>query len=187
MLDYAAIFPQGLDYRTFLERHGSVEHRRRWEQAYQALTLPADAQRLLAGFKRQMNVLCLAGAWCGDCIYQCPIFARIAEACPRIDLRFFDRDAHPHLASELKICGGNRVPVVVMLSEDQQEVARCGDRTLSRYRQLAAQLEGAACPTGLALPDAAQQQQIVADWLAEFERAQLILRTSPRLRERHGD
>jgi hypothetical protein len=38
-----------------------------------------------------MNVLCLAGPWCGDCVNACPMFQRIAEASPLIDLRFVNR------------------------------------------------------------------------------------------------
>lgn len=187
MLDFASLAPQGLSYRDFLQKHGTDEHRRRWDNAHREIELPDEARRLLGSFRRQMHVFCLAGAWCGDCVYQCPIYDRFAAASDKNNLLFYDRDAHPELAAELKICGGNRVPVVVFLSEDYHEVARHGDRTLARYRFLAAGLDGAACPTGFALPEADQQQAIVADWLREFERAQLILRTSPRLRERHGD
>jgi len=132
-------------------------------------------------------VLCLAGAWCGDCVNQCPIFDRFAAVSPRIELRFFDRDAHPELAAELRICGGARVPVLVFLSEDGQEVARYGDRTLSKYRQLVGQLAGASCPTGLVLPEQDLLDAVTGDWLNEFERAQWILRTSARLRQLHGD
>ena len=64
-----------------------------------------------------------------------------------IVLRFFDRDTHPDLTAELRICGGARVPVVVFLSEDWFEVGRYGDRTLAKYRQLAADMTGPACPT----------------------------------------
>jgi hypothetical protein len=39
-----------------------------------------------------MNVLCLAGAWCGDCVNACPIFQAIAECNTKhIDLRFVNR------------------------------------------------------------------------------------------------
>jgi hypothetical protein len=47
---------------------------------------------LLASFKLEMKVLCLAGAWCGDCVNQCPIFEHFAQANPRIVVRYFDRD-----------------------------------------------------------------------------------------------
>ncbi len=46
---------------------------------------------------------------------------------------------------------------------------------------------GAACPSGLIGPGDELLAAVVQDWLDEFERVQLILRTSGRLREKHGD
>lgn len=186
MIDFASHFAGALEYGAFLERFGSPEHQDRWSSVFKQLHLTDKQRSLLASFNREMNVLCLAGAWCGDCVSQCPIFEHFAQACPRIHLRFADRDADAPVAAELRICGGGRVPVVVFLSGDFAECARYGDRTLSRYRTMAGELTGAACPTGLmtsgdALADAAE------DWLREFERVQLMLRLSPRLRQRHGD
>ena len=40
---------------------------------------------------------------------------------------------------------------------------------------------------GLCRPAAEALAATTAEWLAEFERAQLILRLSPRLRSKHGD
>ena len=141
----------------------------------------------LSGFARQMNVLCLAGAWCGDCVTQCPILDHFSIACQRIDLRFFDRDAHPDLGQALSICGGARVPVVLFLSEDFTQVAWYGDRTLSKYRRIAQEQSGAACPTGIVADEQSLQAAVVQDWLDQFERVQLILRTSPRLKKLHHD
>jgi hypothetical protein len=63
----------------------------RWQASYDAVTL-TDAQReLVATFRRKMPVLCLSGPWCGDCVNACPIYQRIAEASPLIDLRFVNR------------------------------------------------------------------------------------------------
>ncbi len=187
MVDFAAMFPAGLAYDEFLARHGTDEQRRRWVDFHGRVKLN-DAQRsLLAGFRREMKVLCLAGAWCGDCVNQCPIFDHFARASQRIALRFFDRDTHADLATELKVCGGARVPVVVILSEDDFEVARFGDRTLARYRKIASDQFGASCPTGLVAPEPDLIDAVTQEWLDVFERAQLILQTSARLREKHGD
>src|SRR5215813_10999359 len=124
MFDFDAKFAAGLPYDRFLEKYGSDEHRRRWN-AIDAQVALSDAQReLVRSFKREMKVLCLAGAWCGDCVNQCPIFDHFARANPTITVCYFDRDTHPELSNELKICGGARVPVVVFLSEDGFEVAR---------------------------------------------------------------
>lgn len=186
-MNWQTVFEAGLPYAEFLETHGTPDHRRRWAGVYDQVTLSAEQSQLLHGFVRQMNVLCLAGAWCGDCVNQCPVFQRFAEATDRIRLRFVDRDVHAEVQRELSLCGGNRVPVVVFLSEDFAECGRYGDRTLSKYRDMAATLLGAACPTGIVGADTGLLQRVTAEWLAEFERVQLMLRLSPRLRERHGD
>jgi hypothetical protein len=149
MYDFAADFTRGLAYNDFLAAHGSEEHRRRWAELHARVKLTPEQQSLLASFKRQMNVLCLAGAWCGDCVNQCPIFDHFTHANDRIVIRYFDRDTHPQLAAELSICGGARVPMIVILSEDGFEVSRYGDRTLAKYRKISiARLP----PTSLAPP-----------------------------------
>lgn len=186
-MDFLAQHARGLSYEQFLAAHATPEQRRRWQAMYDRVRLSDGQRQLLAAFVRQMPVLCVAGAWCGDCVDQCPIFARFALASPRIDLRFCDRDAHPDLADALSICGGRRVPSVLFLSEDGYEVARYGDRTLARYRRLVADQLGPSCPTGLVPPADELIAAVVAEWLGQFERAQLILRTSARLREKHGD
>lgn len=186
-MNWQIAFQAGLEYAPFLEAHGTPDHRARWQAVYDRVAL-ADAQTaLLAGFVRRMNVICLAGAWCGDCVNQCPIFQRFADSSDHIALRFLDRDRHADVQQALSLCGGNRVPMLVFLSEDFQECGRYGDRTLSKYRELARTLQGAACPTGLPAAGADLLSSVTAEWLAEFERIQLMLRLSPRLRQRHGD
>ncbi len=178
-------FAAALPLPEFLERYGTASDRARWQQVTQRVRLSGPQRELLQSFRRRMNVLVLAGAWCGDCVEQCPIFEEFAAATPTIVTRYLDRDAYPQVQEALLINGGRRVPVVVFFSEDGYEVARYGDRTLSRYRQLAAELGGPACPTGLS--DDRLLQAVIQEWLDEFERVQWILRLSPRLRQRHGD
>lgn len=187
MFDFATKFADGLGYQEFLQAHGTDEHRRRWADLHARIQLTPEQKALLSSFQREMNVICLAGAWCGDCVNQCPIFDHFAALNERLVVRYFDRDAHPELAGELKICGGARVPAVVFLSEDGQEVGRYGDRTLSKYRKLAADQLGPSCPTGLVPPEQKLLESVTQDWLNEFERVQLLLRISPRLRQKHGD
>jgi Thioredoxin len=187
MIDWSNVFAEGLPYAPFLDRYASPAQRARWEAARTRFSLQAEQQTRLAGFSRRMPVLCLAGAWCGDCINACPIFDHFAKASPSIDLRFLDRDARPEIRSALAINGGHRVPVVVFLSEDWFEVARYGDRPVSTYRRMAAEQIGPACPTGFLAPPAEATAELANDWLDEFERSQLILRLSPRLRSLHGD
>jgi hypothetical protein len=52
---------------------------------------------------------------------------------------------------------------------------------------MAADQLGPACPTGIVPPGGDLLGRVVQEWLDQFERVQLMLRTSARLRERHGD
>ncbi|HOJ73383.1 MAG TPA: thioredoxin family protein [Phycisphaerae bacterium] len=185
-MDWQQVFNRSLKYDAYLQTGTSV-HRDRWRSVYDRVQLTEAQRSLLASFTRRMNVFCLSGVWCGDCVNQCPILQRLAEANPLIDLRFFDRDEDTALRSELSINGGQRVPVVVFLSEDFYECGRYGDRTLSTYRRMAANSLGAACPTGIVPAESDSMAAVVAEWLAEFERIQLILRLSARLRSKYGD
>lgn len=177
----------GLTYRDFLARHANPAQAHRWQEQWSSLQLTAEQRTVLAGFRRQMPILVFAGAWCGDCAEQCPMFARIEEACPLIQFRYLDRDEHSAIAEPYQICGGRRVPTAVFLSEDGYFCGVYGDRTLSRYRELAAQLSGAACPIGLVPTGSRPQPPAVQEWLNEIERVQLMLQLSGRLRQLHGD
>jgi thiol-disulfide isomerase/thioredoxin len=180
-------FSAGLPLADFLAKYGSDGDRAKWKRAAEQTRLTDIQKQLLAKFTRRTNVLVLAGAWCGDCASQCPIFEAFAAAAPVIVTHYIDRDVHADVQASLQINGGNRVPVLVFFSEDGHELARYGERTLARYRQLAGQLAGESCATGLVKGDDPVQAQIVQDWLNEFERVQWMLRLSPRLRKVHGD
>ena len=186
-MDYGVIFEDGLNYREFLQKYADDEQNRRWENMYHEVSLNDSQKELLQSFKREMKVLVSAGTWCGDCVNQCPIFVRFEEQNENIHIRYFDRDHNSELVKELSICGAPRVPSVLFLSEDNHVCGRYGDRTLSKYRQMASDQLGAACPTGLIPPEQSLLQNVTQEWLNEFERIQLMLRTSGRLRELHGD
>jgi thiol-disulfide isomerase/thioredoxin len=180
-------FASGSSYDRYV-RSGTDEQQRRWRQVYDAAVLNEHQKILLSGFVRKMNVLVFSGIWCGDCVEQCPLLCRIAEANPdKIDLRFVERPRDAELIPELRINAGNRVPVVVFLSEDNQWCATAGDRTLNRYRAIALRRLGPSCPTGILPPEKEELEATLADWLNEFERVQLMLRLTPRLRQKYGD
>lgn len=191
---YAAKFRVALPYDQYVAT-AKPNERANWD-AYHARVSLTDAQRsLIAGFQRRINVLVLSGTWCGDCVQQCPMLDHIARAhpapaadadSPGIDLRFLDRDRNLDLAEPLRICGGLRVPTVVFLNEDFDFISILGDRTLSRYRALAAKYLGASCPLpGAPLP-ADQIAATLQDWINEFERVSLLLLLSPKLSQKHG-
>jgi thiol-disulfide isomerase/thioredoxin len=185
--ELSAFFAEALPYDRYLAT-GTAEQQRRWQQVFDAAKLTAQQTALIGGFVRDMKVLVVSGIWCGDCVQQCPFLEHIARAnAKRIDLRFVDRDEKKALSSQLRVNAGDRVPVALFLAEDFELCATFGDRTLNRYRALAIRQLGPSCPTGIVLPDAGEIAATLQDWLNEFERVQLMLRLSGRLRQKHGD
>jgi thiol-disulfide isomerase/thioredoxin len=183
----ATKFAAALPYDRYVKT-GTPQQQERWQKVYEAARLKPEQTALVAGFVRHMKVLIVSGVWCGDCIEQCPLLQRIAEANPaRVELRLLDRDEHKDLSAKVRICGGDRVPVVLLLAEDHEVCSVLGDRTLSRYRALAARQLGPSCPTGLVVPGADELSATLQDWLDEVERVQLMLRLSGRLRQKYGD
>jgi hypothetical protein len=180
-------FSAGLPYDRYVLT-GTDEQQRRWKQVYDVARITDRQKELISGFARDMKVLISSGIWCGDCVQQVPLLQRIAEGnSSRIDLRIVDRDQHRDLAEKLRINSGDRVPVALFLSEDFELCSVYGERTLNRYRSLARTQLGAACPIAIAPPDADEVAATLQDWLNEFERIQLMLRLSPRLRRKHND
>lgn len=181
-------FEQGMVYGDFVASGEQEGHRPPWDDRYGKLALD-DAQRgLIEGFTREINVLCLTGTWCGDCALQGSAMTRVAEANPgRIHLRYLPRhEEHADLVTKAPINAGFRVPVTWILAEDFETVLVFGDRTLSRYRSIARKQLGPAANV-LAPAPADSVREVLQEVVDLYERAHLLLRLSPRLRERHGD
>ncbi|HAQ23593.1 MAG TPA: thiol reductase thioredoxin, partial [Acidimicrobiaceae bacterium] len=169
MIDLAQSYKDAKGYEEFLAEHASDDDRQRWAAVLERVTLDDSQVGRLQQFSRKMKVLVLAGAWCGDCVNQCPIFARFTEANPLVQVRFLDRDDNPDVTHRLQVNGGQRVPVVVFLSDDDHLCGIFGDRTLSKYRAMAADTD-----PKLDLPDDGRPllDQVTDEWLNEFERMQ---------------
>ena len=181
-------FNQALDYEGFVALGEPEGHRPQWDQRHGQLELTPQQSELVGSFTRKINILCLTGTWCGDCALQGAAMQRIAEANPRhIELRFLLRaDEQADIIVPNQINGGFRVPVTWFMAEDFEPVSRIGDRTLSRYRAMAMKSLGDQSNVH-APPSTDPVREVLVEVLSEFERVHLLLRTSARLREKHGD
>ena len=175
----------GLDYEAYLAT--DADKADNWRTIDSQITLSDSQRTLIEGFSRQMKVLVVSGIWCGDCVQQGPLLQLIAEANPLIDQKWIDRDEHADLAEQIKINQGLRVPMAIFMAEDYEPVSIMGDRTLTRYRAIAAKQLGPSCPLPGAPVPTEELQSTLQDWLDEYERVHLLLRLSGRLRKKHGD
>jgi hypothetical protein len=180
-------FAAALPYERYVQT-GAEEQQRRWRNVYETARLTPQHVALLGSFRRDMKLLIVSGVWCGDCVHQVPLLQRCAEANPaRIALRVVDRDLHADLSGQIHLNAGARVPTVLFLAEDFELCGLYGDRSLSRYRAIAAKELGGTCPLGIAPPPPEEMAATLQDWVNEIERVQLMLMLSARLREVHGD
>lgn len=182
-------FDQGMGYADFVALGQAEGHDSQWHQRHGQLELTDPQRTLVESFTRDLNVLCLTGTWCGDCALQGSAMHRIAEANPgKLRLRFILRsDDHADLIVKSQINAGFRVPVTWFISEDFRTVSCFGDRSLSRYRSMAQKTLPPHEAATLAPPPADPVRQVLQEVLDEFERVQLLLRLSTRLREKYGD
>ena len=182
-------FQRGLAFREFVATGDAQGHRGPWDQRYAQVELDPAQRAMVESFEREMRVLCMTGTWCGDCALQGSAMARIAEANPtRISLRFIPRgEDFAEVVTAVRMNAGFRVPMTFFMAEDFEPVALFGDRTLSRYRSMARKqlppMDTGATPPAPADP----VREVLREVLEEFERVQLLLRLSPRLRQMHGD
>lgn len=182
-----AAFDDGLAYDPYVAT-GSPDQQQSWQAFRAKVSLTTSQQDVLAGMTRQVNILAISGTWCGDCVQQVPMLDAIAKANPQtLRLRLVDRDEHKALSDAVKICGGNRVPTVLFLNEDFEFLGLYGDKSLARLRAQAQKALGAACMLPGASVASDELAATLQDWVNEVERAHLIARLSPRLRQRHGD
>ena len=181
-------FDEALTYETFVALGEPEGHRGKWDERYGQLELSADQRALVEAFARPIKVLCLTGNWCGDCALQGSAMQRVAEANPAmIDLGFLPRaEVHGELIVESQINAGFRVPVTWFMAEDFEPLSRIGDRTLSRYRAIARKALGPESNVH-APPPQDPVRAVLQEVLDEFERTHLLLRLSPRFRQKYGD
>ena len=181
------VFDAGREYADYLAT-GTDHQRGAWDAVLDRATLTDTQSSLLGGFVREVNILAVSGIWCGDCVQQLPFLEAFRRANPtKVNLRYVDRDEHAAFASPITICSGNRVPFVVFMNEDFDFVSLFGDRSLARYRALAARQLGPSCPIPGATVPQDELDATLADWLGELERVHLLCRLSTKLRGRYGD
>jgi len=179
-------FEEGQDFDSYITS-GTPEQKSKWEQMATNISLSDDQKKIVSSFKRKMNVVVMSGIWCGDCSRQCPMLRAIELANENLTFRYLDNKANPELLEELKINGAQKVPVIVVLTEDFYELQRFGDKHLSVYRQKAEMEFGPACDAGILPPSGDELTTEVGEWVDFFERLQIMLRLSPALRKRYND
>ena len=70
----------------------------------------------------------LTESWCGDAAQNLPVFAKIAEANPKINLRVLLRDENEDLMNQHLTNGSKSIPKLICIDKDFNELGTWGPR-----------------------------------------------------------
>ena len=74
-------------------------------------------------------MLVITEDWCGDALYNVPVFAKLVEGNPNVEMRVFLRDKNPDLMDQYLNQGIYRsIPVFAFFDEHMNEIARFIER-----------------------------------------------------------
>jgi hypothetical protein len=124
VVDWKSVFESGKTYQDWLESAENPLHRIRMEETRKGLKLESHVEALLKALPRPVLVVAIAEDWCGDVVRHVPALERLAEASPRLALRFITREQHPDVFIRFLTNGGEAIPKFVFLSD---KFVECGN------------------------------------------------------------
>ena len=117
LIDWKAVHASGLGYEAWLAAAESEEQRAEIEAQRQALVLDPTVAAFMAALPRPIHVVAIAEDWCGDVVRHAPVLQRLAEAGPRLDVRYISRQQHPDVFVRFLTHGGEAIPKFIFLSD----------------------------------------------------------------------
>jgi len=125
MLDFKDLWGRALAYPAFLAE--STKHKGLWEGIYAIARLPAWAATALSHGTRR-RFLVIAEDWCGDASSTVPVFARLVDQTPGLELRVLRRDEYPEVMNQYLTNGSRSIPIVIALDDELRELGHWGPR-----------------------------------------------------------
>ena len=123
-IDWKAILDSGLAYTDWIAAAESDDKRRAMETIRAELALEPHVEAFLGALPRTVHVVAIAEDWCGDVVRHAPVLQRLAQAAPKLVLRFIQREQHPEVFARFLTNGGEAIPKFVFLSD---QFAECGN------------------------------------------------------------
>jgi hypothetical protein len=135
---FADRWARALTFEQFLA--ASREHRELWTGVYRLARVPAWATEEAAALGQRFRLVVLAEDWCGDASNTVPLLARWAEQTPNVELRILRRDEHPEVMDRYLTGTSRSIPVVIVLTEEMEEIGCWGPRPAALQRWTAEHL-----------------------------------------------
>jgi len=100
----------------------------RMKRILKTTPISEDVSSTVECLNDKLTWVVLAESWCGDAAQNLPVFAKIAEANPNINLRILLRDDNPEVMDQYLTNGGKSIPKLIALDEDFNELGTWGPR-----------------------------------------------------------
>jgi len=81
--------------------------------------------------------LVISEPWCGDAAQTLPYLNKIAELSDRIDLKIVLRDENPELMDLFLTNGSRSIPILIILDEEMEVLAKWGPRSAKATKMVA--------------------------------------------------
>ena len=136
---FAALWDRAQSFDAFVK--SSRENCELWTGVYRLARVPAWALEEAAGLGQRFRLVVLAEDWCGDASNTVPILARWAEQTGNVELRILRRDEHPAVMDRYLTGTARAIPVVIVLTEEMEELGWWGPRPAALQSWTAEQRE----------------------------------------------
>ena len=123
---FADLWDEALPYAEFVRQ--STQHCGLWEGVYRITLIPAWAIDEASRLDRKFRLVVLAEDWCGDATNTLPVIAKWADLAPNVELRVLRRDQYPQVMDRYLTGVARSIPVVIVLTDDMEEVGWWGPR-----------------------------------------------------------
>lgn len=104
-----------------------TNHKENYDKIYENFTLPEEEEFFRQVDNSNVRAIIIAEPWCGHCMMNIPIFRKLSEKSD-LDTRVILRDTHPELMDAYETDGKRVIPIIVLINEYGEEVAKWGPR-----------------------------------------------------------
>ncbi|MFX0013329.1 MAG: thioredoxin family protein [Promethearchaeota archaeon] len=124
-------YQTGASFDDFV-KSGTEDEQERFRLYYRRLEKKFSPEDFYIELAYPINLLVVATTWCWDSKTNVPVFVKLGEHNPNINIKIFNKDDYPFLVD--RINGGEKVPQVFVFSKDYYYLDRWVERSTLGYQ-----------------------------------------------------
>jgi hypothetical protein len=124
VIDWKAVFDSGKTYHDWLAASESPENRSKMKTFKEEILVEPQLLGFLRALSRPVHVIAIAEDWCGDVVRHVPVLQRLADAAPKLNVRYISREQWPAVFARFLTNGGEAIPKFIFLND---RFVECGN------------------------------------------------------------